>query len=149
VQVTALGTAFTVRLDDIRTVVSVTEGIVEVAAAGVSSNVHKHILVRGGEQVTYDAQRRFAVKRPSDDLIALGWQDGALSYVDEPLRSVIARVNRNSTQEIVLTDTALGELRFTGTVRENEVAEWARSLERVFPVRVIAEPDGRIAVAPR
>jgi transmembrane sensor len=149
-RVTAVGTAFTVRTDDVRTIVSVTDGVVEIAAAGVPLDVdHQPMHARAGEQVTYDTQRRSATKQPGDDAIALGWQEGTLSYVDEPLRSVIARINRNSTNEIVVMDAAIGDLRFTGTVHEKQVPEWALSLERVFPVRVVIGADGHIEVAPR
>jgi len=150
INVTAVGTAFTVRADDVRTVVSVTEGVVQIAAAdGSPRQLDEPLRAQAGEQVIYDAQLRAASKQPTDESRALGWQDGALSYFDEPLRSVIARINRNSTRELVLTDPALGELRFTGTVLENQIPEWALGLERVFPVRVVARKDGRIELEPR
>jgi transmembrane sensor len=150
VRVRAVGTAFTVRADDERTIVLVTEGVVEITEPDARWNsAIQPLRASAGEQVTIDAQRGSATRQPSDSSVALGWQDGALSYVDEPLRSVIARVNRNSTTEIVLTDPAIGELRFTGTVHENQIPEWAFGLERVFPVRVVAHADGHIALGSR
>lgn len=182
VRVTAVGTAFSVRADDVRTVVSVTEGVVDVAptgttaaptpaapapaseAAGPAASTEPNgsaptigalevqprrvLRARAGEQVTYDVTLRASVLQPGDIAVALGWQEGALTYVDEPLRSVVARVNRYSKQEIVVAD-GIDELRFTGTVLEDQIAEWATGLERVFPIRVVAREDGSLLLEPR
>lgn len=166
-RVTAVGTAFTVRADDVRTVVAVTDGVVDVehpVAQQASTFLDRRTSVgderpisglrsmqatsptrtRAGQQLTFDGKIGATSIRPTDEALALGWQDGALSYVDEPLRSVVARVNRYSQKEIVLGDAKVGELRFTGTVLEGQVDEWIRGLEQVFSVRAAEGAHGSV-----
>ncbi len=145
-RVTAIGTAFAVRADDTRTVVSVTEGLVEVERGQAHPPTATPVRARAGEQVTVDAQSVHPVLSMADEGAAIGWQNGAFVHVDEPLRSVVARINRYSPEEVTLGDPSLGKLRFTGTVFEHQVEEWVRGLERVFPVRTAHGADGGIAL---
>ncbi len=149
-RITALGTAFTVRADDVRTVVAVTDGRVEIAPSAVPSAASRGpqvLRAEAGQQIAYDARSFEPIVLPSDTATALGWQGGALTYVDEPLRAVVARLNRYSNRDVQLADGTLGELRFTGTVFETQIEEWARGLERVFPVRAVVRPEGGITIA--
>jgi transmembrane sensor len=150
--VTAVGTAFNVRTDGGRIVVAVSEGVVEVvprpahAGGGLSS-----VRASSGQQVTLDhvsthaAYPTLAVQLsdapPSDD-----WREGMLVFVDEPLRRVVARVNRYSRPDIVLADDATGELRFTGTVLRDSIEDWVKGLEGAFAVHAQTHPDGSIAL---
>jgi transmembrane sensor len=169
-RVTAIGTAFTVRADDARTVVSVTEGVVEVAPvtpeksdsrsvpleereraqpSGAEDAASAVLRAKAGEGVAYGAHMEAPMVLASTPSMAIGWQSGTLVHVDEPLRSVVARINRYSKKEVVLADERLGELRFTGTVFENQVEEWAVGLERVFPIRAVEGSDGTLILAER
>ena len=151
-EITALGTAFTVRSDDAHTVIAVTEGRIEIAPlAGTDMPAHATSALRAsaGQQVSYDAHTGKPTVRPSNTASALGWQDGALTYVDEPLSAVLARINRYSSRNVRLADPALGELRFTGTVFETHMEEWASGLERVFPVRVVRGAAGALTIESR
>ncbi len=169
-RVTAIGTAFTVRADDARTVVSVTEGVVEVATItpeksgsrsvpldqgdgarmiGMEQAASAVLRAKAGEGVAYGARMEAPMVLASTPSMAIGWQSGALIHVDEPLRSVVARINRYSKKEVVLADERLGELRFTGTVFENQVEEWAIGLERVFPIRAVEGSDGTLILEER
>jgi transmembrane sensor len=147
--VTAVGTAFTVRADDLRSVVAVTEGIVDVVPVRETPGGSATSLrARAGEQVIYDASREVSAIQPSDDAIAIGWQDGALTSIDEPLRDVVTRVNRYAKRQVLVAGD-IAELRFTGTVLEEQIPEWAAGLERVFPVRVIEQADGSLRLESR
>src|SRR5690606_1776612 len=114
-RVTAIGTAFTVRADDARTVVSVTEGVVEVAPvtparfdsrpvprdegeraqpSGAEDAASAVLRAKAGEGVAYGARMEAPMVLASTPSMAIGWQSGTLIHVDEPLRSVVARINR-------------------------------------------------------
>ena len=150
--ITAVGTAFNVRRDVNRVVVTVTEGEVEVvqqAGATVrmpddsitgetSAPVRQNLVV--GERVEYNAT---GIARLDDVApeAATEWQNGRLRYRAESLKHVIPDVDRYSAQTVIIGDAAVGELKFTGTVFQDNADEWLRGLEKVFPVEVV-ELDG-------
>jgi len=144
IAVTAIGTAFNVRADAASTVVAVTEGSVTID--GPRESVAS-LRATAGDEVTIDGTRHVAVQ-PTTAAATLGWIDGSLTFFDEPLRVVFARLNRYSSNEIVLADPALGELHFTGTVFKDQVSEWASGLERVFPVHAVQSPGGAVLIVP-
>jgi transmembrane sensor len=135
VTVRAVGTAFNVRRAQERVVVAVSEGAVDVgqkkAKRGSSS-----VRVAAGEQVSVNlALASLSVTSANPEAVT-AWQQGRLEFVNEPLSSVIATVNRYSSREIVVTDHELGAASYTGTVNEGRIEEWLVALQDVFPVRV-------------
>jgi transmembrane sensor len=143
VTVRAVGTEFNVRRVGDQTVVAVTEGVVEVVqekpalvTARRSSESAPPIRLAAGEQVTLGAlSSEVAVKHVAANVV-VGWQQGRLEFVDEPLGLVVGTINRYSPREIVITDKEANDLRFTGTVTEGRVDEWLNALPDIFPVSV-------------
>ncbi len=143
-RVTALGTAFNVRSAPPRVVIDVAEGVVAIErldsyAGGIPSRA-----VAGQQVVADAATSELEVSRAAPNTVA-SWQSGRLQFAREPLRSVIASVNRYSDREIVLTNAELGDLRFTGTVFSDRIDDWLRGLRTVFAVSV-SERDRRILI---
>lgn len=154
--ITAVGTAFNVRRDADRVVVTVTEGEVEVVQQGGSPSsmtgegsaaapdpapLRQTLLV--GERVEYNA----AGLARLDDVspaAATEWRNGRLRYRAEPLKHVIPDVERYTPHILIIGDTAVGELKFTGTVFQDKADEWLRGLEQVFPVEVIELDDEQL-----
>lgn len=154
VRVTAIGTAFNVRRADANTFVSVREGSVEVTQSGQEARTplpeaRSVVRIAAGEQVAaHPAARELVVASIAPRAVG-GWQEGRLEFVDEPLVSVIATVNRYSKRDIVITDPQqLGDLRFTGIVMENRVDDWLSAIPQVFPVKVVAAGEGAILLSP-
>ena len=146
VRVTAVGTAFTVRRAQDRTVVAVSEGVVRVAPseerdwAGEAPDVAAHqVQLRAGEQVAFTAATRSFNIVPVDPQVAIARVEGVLSFVDEPLSTVVADVNRYTPYSIVIADPTLAHRVFTGTVYQDRIDDWLRALEEVFPVHVIRD----------
>jgi transmembrane sensor len=144
--ITAVGTQFNVRDTLDRVTVTVTEGTVVVAPVKPESllalalpAVHwEPVRVGNGQAVTYDStKQRGSVE--SADSAATDWTVGRLQYRDVPLKYVVADLDRYRSQQIVVQDPAAGELEFTGVIFRNHIGEWARALERIFPVRVRSE----------
>jgi transmembrane sensor len=146
--ITAVGTEFNVRRDIERVVVTVAEGVVEVsqqidapstnAPRGMlppsSANAHATKLVIG-EQVAYDSLGITHISQ-TDPEFATSWKEGRLQYLREPLRFVVTGVNRYSDMTIVIADSDIDELLFTGTVFDGQTSEWLESLGNVLPVQV-------------
>src|SRR5262249_17475814 len=118
VRVKAVGTEFNVRRSLGMTFVSVREGVVEVAQEGATPAVpvgevptgsipvrSRDVVTRlraGQEGVAASAQEVAVLSVPRDNIAS--WQEGRLEFVDEPMQSVLATVNRYSQQEIILSD---------------------------------------------
>lgn len=148
--ITALGTAFNVHYVEGRVVVTVTEGRVEVAELraestrtppGVREPRELHakrapiVRIGAGEQATYG--RVPMVVQSANVELAKAWQAGQLRYIAQPLEFVLPDVSRYTRTQLVIADEAVGELRFTGTILQDDVDHWLESLEQVFPIEVV------------
>jgi transmembrane sensor len=129
--ITAIGTAFNVRKAAERIDVTVTEGSVRVARGEGGSAT-----VSAGRQAVLEAAGATALVREAAPDEATSWRSGRLEYLGEPLKYVVADVNRYSTRQITIEDAAVGDLLLTGTVFANDVDAWLRSVEALLPVKV-------------
>jgi len=154
--ITAVGTAFVVKRDSDRVVVTVTDGSVEVApsAAAVeqpATNVRVSRLsaarIVRGEQMSYADAGNASAIGPADLRAAIAWSEGRLQFDHEPLRYVVQAVNRYSPRKIQL-DQPSGELLYTGLVFQDEIDAWIRGLENIFPVIVVRKGE-RVCVRSR
>lgn len=139
--VTAVGTAFDVRMGPNTTVVTVSEGRVNVAPGanqvGSGPSIKPDTVRAGvGQQVTYSKPAHRLSVATVDPKIAGSWRDGILQFVGEPLEEVVGEINRYSEQKIVLAD-AIRQIRFTGTVSTANVGDWLKALEQIYAVEVI------------
>jgi len=155
VRVTAVGTAFNVRRDAERIVVTVNEGAVNVARGGEGPTVScipsaNCVRVSSGQQVTYSNDAKVFYISTVDPDIATSWRTGVLKFVDEPLSSVVASVNRYSPRAIVIRDKDLRTLSFSGTVHIRRIEHWLRALEQSFPLSVMEDSgDKDVTLVPR
>jgi transmembrane sensor len=143
--ITAIGTAFNVRRLEDHVVVTVTEGIVQIAPNSISDTREAGRTsflatpdqparqVAHGQQVTYDQSGRLSSPQFVDDAVSVGWYAGRMRYQGERLANVLTDVNRYARKPVVLGDPAAGELLYSGTVLERNVDEWLRNLETIFP----------------
>lgn len=140
VSVRAVGTAFNVRRAAARVVVTVTEGTVDIYRQGQAV---APVRAGAGSQVAWHAGTDDqGAAAPSDDPVitaikpetAVGWREGRLEYLDEPLEAVIADINRYAARPVVIADEPARKLRFSGTVMVELTDEWLTALPRQFPV---------------
>ena len=154
----ALGTSFNVRRDDDRFVVTVTEGQVEVTRSsraqrrdqpGPRSTQHPYVATLGvGEQAVV-SMTQMSIHQLSDTAAVTDWRAGHLRFRAEPLKYVIAGVSRYTDTDIILVDAEIEDMLFTGTVYRDQVDDWLRALETVFPAEVNYVDSGRILIRKR
>src|SRR5690606_28196260 len=95
------------------------------------------VRVDAGGEVAWDARARQApVVASVNPAEALAWREGRLEYTDEPLDAVIADFNRYSKVRAVITDEAIKQLHFSGTLLTEVTGEWIHALPHLFAVRV-------------
>lgn len=148
VGVTAIGTAFDVRLEQARIVVTVQEGTVALDSAAANAAGAVRWQVTAGHRISYDLQSRDAEVTAVDAEQALDWREGRLQYSDQPLGDVVEDVSRYTARAITVRDARLSGLRFTGTVFVNGIDDWLGALESTFHVSAVPEADGSVTLVP-
>jgi transmembrane sensor len=152
VDVTAVGTAFDVRLEEKRITVTVQEGAVAVDLSGRGdgngSPGGARWQVSAGHRISYDPGKQWASITTVDADLVLGWREGRLQYFDEPLGAVVADVSRYTSQPVLVNDPRLAARRFTGTVFTDAIEDWLAALASTFPARAITRSDGSVLLVP-
>jgi transmembrane sensor len=130
-----IGTRFDVNRSKDRLHVMVTDGRVEVDAAG---------LARCGLDAGFAA-----VVTPGGacnitplDPDRLAWLEGRLIFSDTPLHQVVEEYNRYQSPPLRLGDESVGTLRLSGTFRTDHLGGLPALLPRTLPVTVEATEDG-------
>jgi transmembrane sensor len=139
--VTAVGTQFSVNRGDGQVVVAVIEGQVLVDSRVVRSEpqtAERRQLVAGEDVFVQTSGKTRSLRKAA---IAIGWQEGRLAFQSEPLSRVLEDVNRYAPKPISVDDPSLGDLMITGTVARDDLGGWLESLKRIFPVRIVEDPQ--------
>lgn len=164
-RVRAVGTEFNVRLGARRTVVAVAEGVVRVSApsylaetsngtSGTGAERHlqeSSILVMAqlgaGQAVAYEDESGLQALPAGDASLAVTWLGGRRQYRNEPLRYVLADVNRYTGRRVEVANDATGALKFTGTLSVESSDAWFKALAIALPVTILQQADGKLLVA--
>jgi transmembrane sensor len=151
--VTAVGTAFDVRIGPSTTVVTVSEGRINVApgenAAEAGPGFQREIVRASvGQRVSFSKPAHHFSVATVDPKVAGSWRDGILQFVGEPLEEVVGEVNRYSAQKIIVA-TALQQTRFTGTISPEGIGDWLKALEQIYAIQVLDQGAGGIHIQSR
>ncbi|MGU3495306.1 FecR family protein [Xanthobacteraceae bacterium A53D] len=130
-RVTALGTAFDVRLGRTATDVLVTEHAVMVDFPGGS---HAGTRVTQGEQAVFEDGARAAIVTPSDPAVALAWRRGQLVMNEMPLGNVVEEISRHFPGRIIIAGSDLTRRRVSGTMSIRDTDAALAFLERALNV---------------
>lgn len=153
--VQAVGTAFTVALDDKEMTVLVTEGKVRVDESSVPQAIpgtipEPLISIDAGSSAVLPvaaAPVEPLVAKPFDKIQLQetdGWRTPRLEFSRSPLREVIAQMNRFNTRRFVLGSESVGDIRVSGVLRADKMDTLAESLEQDFGVKVERQGDSLI-----
>jgi transmembrane sensor len=111
-RVTALGTAFNVRLSGDFADVTVVEHAVEVASTSLTSSA---IRLQAGQEVACCADGHVGTVHSVDPAVALAWRRGQLVVDNATLESVVTEIARHFEGRIVIASTELAQRRVSGT----------------------------------
>lgn len=150
--ITAVGTAFNIRRSGERVLVAVTDGAINVAsqmAHATTAAAARQTRVDAGHQIEVEPSLGTTNVSVADPQIAIAWRSGRRQYLGEPLKYVVADLNRYYAQQITIGDPDIGELLLTGTVFENDIDAWLRSVVDLLPVEIERPTAGRIVLTQR
>lgn len=128
-QIRVKGTRFALREEAASDIVSVLSGVVEASRGGRSP-----VLLRGGEQVSVDADRPGAVRQTAGT--ATAWAQGRLLFDDAPLAEVVAEIARYRHGAVLIKSESLKSLRVSGRFDLADTGKALESLAQTLPIRV-------------
>lgn len=153
-RVTALGTAFDVRLDDRgrgdSVQVTLTEGTVSVEPirSPLARLIHPPavaaVLAPGEALIVKDDAP--ALKSKADLTKVSSWRQGQVVFDNDTLEAAVAEVNRYSPLRIELGDARLGELRVSGVFKAGNSESFVETVTGHYPIRVAARDASRIVL---
>jgi len=151
-QVTAVGTAFDVRLDPKRVRVTLLEGKVKVEAARGTLwralPIGERSLTPGQQLVASNASPAVTVQA-ADVAEATNWRQGVVVFNDTPLVQAVEEINRYAADPITVGDAQLGALRINGRFRTSEPAAFLNAVVAYFPVEAHRTPGGETVLTAR
>lgn len=153
VEFRAVGTAFSVHLDEAKVGLLVTEGKVAVDRAAEMSastvpvpasglGIGSVAMVQAGEQVT--VERQAVVEKPVVVPVAaleiserLAWRNPQVEFSGAPLSEVVATINRYSSVKYVVDDADLAKTELSGLFRADDGRAFEQMLVTGMGVEVI------------
>ncbi len=152
-RITAIGTVFDVRFEGKDVQVTMIEGVVEViveAPLGANptglSVQPTPVRLTAGQQLSTSAIASSRVLNVEDIDVerATIWRQGRVFFEDAPLSEAVAEMNRYSTTQIVVRDTALDAHRVNGMFYTGRQANFVDALAAYFPLYVERVAANRI-----
>lgn len=141
-----VGTQFGVRRGSAVVEVGVLQGRVDVSKA---ESAAARTLLAAGQGVRANLHGDIEAREPANAMDPRGWRSGQRTYIDWPLREIIADVNRYSRQQIRLADPALGDLRLSVALRIADAHRVPGSIALALPVQLEREPGGDVVIHAR
>lgn len=143
-RVTAVGTAFTVKLRGGDIDVVVTEGRVRIDPPATGATPTRPIFASAGQAAT--AAGAAPIVRPLSAAaidMALSWRDGLLIFEGRPLGEIAAEFNRYNQVQLVVDPSATGVI-VDGSFRATNVEGFLRLLRQGFDVQSVRDGPGEL-----
>ena len=140
-----IGTDFNVDRPGGAVVVTWIEGRVAVA----NEQAHaKPVELKPGEQLSVSPAHRARIAHVDVSRVT-AWQNGELIFDNEPLSSVVRRINRYSAQPIVVADAKAGAMRVSGVFRAGDTQGFLHMVTNYLPVTAATGENGQIRLTAR
>jgi transmembrane sensor len=118
-------------------------------AGGTSHSVStSRIVLDAGEQLVISPSAPPNVTHVNVDR-ATAWENGELVFENEPLSTVVTRVNRYGAHAIVISDQQTSSLRISGVFHAGDVDGFVSTIVSYLPVRAQEGEDGSVRLSSR
>jgi transmembrane sensor len=104
--------------------------------------------LKAGEQLIASPAEVLSIEHVNVER-ATAWAAGELVFDNEPLSSVVARINRYTTSRVELADSATADLKISGVFHTGDVDGFVSTITSYLPLRASATGDGTIRLDPR
>lgn len=145
--VTAVGTAFDVRLDADRVEVTLLEG--RVAIKGLGSLAAQPVVeLEPSQQLLASGDQSSPTVRAVNAVAESAWTDGQVVFVDEALPDAVAQMNRYGTDQVI-AGPELARFRVNGVFRADNQAGFVSALTSYFPIEAVRDSGNRLVLRNR
>jgi transmembrane sensor len=148
-KVIATGTAFNIDMAGPKVLVTLIEGHVVVlddySEDGAQPARPKVIELKAGQQLSAAPRTPSEVAQANIQRVT-AWTIGQLMFDDEPLSSVIERVNRYGGTQIIINDPKIGAMKISGVFNAGDVLGFVEIVTHYLPVRAVTEDPHTIAL---
>jgi transmembrane sensor len=151
--VVAVGTSFDVERLQSTVLITLIQGQVVIKSAPAAATTEatrqseNPISLKAGEELVVARNVRPAIV-VADLQVARAWEAGRLLFRDEPLGDAVARVNRYTTQPIII-DPSIASIRFSGVFNAGDVGSFVSAVTSYFPVQASTTGANGILLQPR
>lgn len=145
-KVTAVGTAFDVRLDGAKVKVVLVEGKVRVepvkpeGLARFAPRLAARSMSQG--ELLVAAAGAAPTVTTADVAQAVAWRQGQVVFRDETLGHAVAEMNRYAQRPIILADARLADLKVSGVFAIERPENFVAAVTTFYPVEAIQRPAG-------
>ena len=140
-RVIATGTAFNIDMAGPKVFVTLIEGHVVV----VNEDNAGRWELRAGQQLAALPALPPHIA-PANTAKVTAWTIGQIVFDDEPLSSVVERVNRYSSTRILIADPGVAQMRISGVLNAGDAPGFVEIVTHYLPVKAVPEGDGAIAL---
>lgn len=154
VEARAVGTAFTVGLENGSVAVLVTEGRVALAEPAAPAIAAPLPLLEPRQRVVLspgsgEAPPRVETLSAAEIRRELAWQHRLLDFTDAPLADVVLEFNRRNAVHLEIGDPEVAALRLSASIRSDNLDAFVHLLEEGLGVQVDRSDDRRIVLRRR
>lgn len=147
-KVIATGTAFNIDIAGPKVLVTLIEGHVvvvnDVEGPIPESSLHS-IELKAGQQLTAGPAAPPRIV-PANVQHITAWTIGQIMFDDEPLSSVVDRVNRYGGPQVVIADPEVGAMKISGVFNAGDTLGFVEIVTHYLPVKAVSEGPRTIAL---
>lgn len=151
-QVTAVGTAFDIRLDGAKVQVTMVEGKVKVEPTRPTLlqkvAAPERDLV-AGQQLVATVDSIGSKVLPADAAKTTSWREGRVVFADTPLPQAVAEMNRYLPSPILIGDASLSRYSVNGMFLTNQPMSFVGAVTAYYPVEARSNANGATVLVPR
>jgi transmembrane sensor len=146
-RVIATGTAFNIDIAGPKVLVTLIEGHVVVVneTEGPQGAVARTIELKAGQQLATGPAVPPRVQ-PANVQRVTAWTIGQIMFDDEPLSSVVDRVNRYGGTQVVVADPEVGAMKISGVFNAGDTLGFVEIVTHYLPVKAVSEGPHTIAL---
>jgi transmembrane sensor len=134
----AVGTEYSVRLNNDTTLVTVIEGLVAVAGTNTISHTSK---LGAGESISLLSDGTPTQVEQVDTTEIRYWREGKVYFKNKRLDTSVAEFNRYLDRKLVIGNRELNELHIGGVFQINDVDGFLFALDELFDIETIESPN--------
>jgi transmembrane sensor len=151
-QVTAVGTAFDIRLDGQKVQVTMVEGKVKVEPTRptlLQKAVAPEQSLVAGQQLVATVDSIGATVDHADAAKTTSWREGRVVFADTPLPQAVAEMNRYLPTPILVGDPALSHFTVNGMFLTGHPMNFVGAITAYYPIEARSNANGATVLVPR